>query len=182
MLDGERRAFHDASVAFNEKTFDGFLTQRSDGALLGPWTVWLRHPAIGGAATALVGAIGRLGALPPPIREIVILAVGARFDAAYELYAHCAVASQAGLTARQVASLAAGCKPDDLSDAESVAFDCATRLARGGVLPGFLYEAARRQLGDEGTAHLVYLAGAYAFVSIVLNGYDVPAPETIAEG
>ncbi len=169
-------------MAFNEKTFSGCMTRRADGALLGPWSAWVRHPAVGRASTALVAAIAALDALPPRVREIVILAVGGHFGAAYELYAHCAVGAQAGLDERQLAALAAGRKPDGLSDAEAVAYDCTARLARGGVLPGFLYEAARRHLGDDGTAQLIYLAGAYALISTVLNGYDVPAPETLARG
>ena len=142
----------------------------------------MRHPAVGRAATALIAAIGKLDALAPRVHEVVILAVGGQFDSAYELYAHCAVAQQAGLDERQVAALAAGRKPDGLSDAESIAFDCAARLCRGGGLPGCLSAAARRQRGAAGGAHLVYLAGAYAFVSTLLNGYDVPAPETVAGG
>ena len=55
-------------------------------------------------------------------------------------------------------------------------------LARGGALPGFLYAAARKSLGDKGLAQLTYLAGAYAFISMMLNSYDVPAPELVAGG
>lgn len=179
-LDPAQRAFHDESVAFIKSSFSGFATQRADGALLGPWTAWLRQPAIGQATQALVAAVAKLDALPKRTHEIVILAVGAHFDAAYELYAHCAVAEQAGLGERQIASLAAGHKPDDLTDAEAVAFDCARRLARGGALPGYLYAAAHKHLGDDGVAHLTYLAGIYALVCMTLNAYDVPAPEVRA--
>ena len=181
-LDKTQRLFHDESVAFIKAAFSGFRTQREDGALLGPWTVWLRHPAIGQAAQALVAAVAGLHALPKREHEIVILAVGAHFDAAYELYAHCAVAGQAGLTDRQIAALVVGQKPDDLSDAEAIAFDCASVLARGGVLPGFLYAAAEKHFGAKGVAQLTYLAGTYAFVCIMLNAYDVPAPEVRAGG
>ncbi len=160
-----------------DKTFgDTFATRTAEGALIGPWSVWVRNPEVGRAAQALTGAIARLDALPPRAHEIVILTVGARFDSAYELYAHCAVAKRAGLDDRQIASLCAGHKPDGLSEAEAVAFECASVLARGGVLPGFLYAAATRALGSEGIAQLTYLAGAYAFVSMLLNAHDVPAP------
>ena len=179
-LDKAQRAFHDESVAFITAAFSGFRTQRDDGALLGPWTAWVRHPAIGQASQALVAAVGKLGALPKRVHEIVILVVGAHFDAAYELYAHCKVAETAGLDERQIASLLAGRKPDDLSDAEVIAFDCASVLVRGGVLPGYLYAAARKSFGDDGVAQLSYLAGIYAFVSMTLNAYDIPAPEIVA--
>ena len=178
-LDADQRAYHDDSVALIDKKFGGlFETRTQDGALIGPWSVWIRQPEVGRAAQALTGAIARLDALPKRAHEIVILTLGARFDAAYELYAHCAVARQAGLSDRQIAALCSGHKPDDLSDEEAVAFDCASALARGGVLPGFLYAAAEKAFGSKGLAQLIYLAGAYAFVSILLNAHDVRPPKT----
>ena len=74
-LDPAQRQFHDESVAFIDKAFSGFAARRDDGALLGPWTVWLRQPAIGQATQALVAAIAKLDALPKRAHEIVILAV-----------------------------------------------------------------------------------------------------------
>ncbi len=181
VLAADQRAFHDESVAFISAAFSGFKTQRDDGALLGPWTVWVRNPEIGRAAQGLIAAIADLKSLPKRVHEIIILAVGAHFDAAYELYAHCALAQQAGLPDRQIAALVAGQKPDDLSDEEAIAFDCANALAHGGVLPGFLYAAAQKSFGEKGVAHLTYLAAFYAFVSMTLNAHDVPAPETVAK-
>ena len=32
--------------------------------------------------------------------------------------------------------------------------------------------------GDLGAAQIVYLAGVHAFVSTVLNGFDLPAPQS----
>ena len=180
-LADNQRAFHDESVAFTTAAFSGFMTQRGDGAMLGPWTVWIRHPEVGRAAQGLIAAIAALEALPKRAHEIVILTVGSHFDAAYELYAHCAIARQSGLSERQIGALVVGEKPDGLSEEEAIAFACAKALARGGVLPGFLYAAARKSFGETGVAHLAYLASFYAFVSMTLNAHDVPAPEIVAE-
>ena len=48
------------------------------------------------------------------VRQIVILVVGARFDAAYEIYAHIAVAEQEGMHSDRLATLVANLKPTDL--------------------------------------------------------------------
>ena len=176
-LDPEQKAFHDASVQIIGTKFSGgFATRDADGALIGPWSVWIRDPDVGHAARTLTSAIAALDGLPKRAHEIVILTMGARFNAAYELYAHCVVAREAGLTERQIAALCAGHKPDGLAEEEELAFDCASALARGGVLPGYLYMAAETAFGAKGLAHLTYLAGVYAFVSIVLNAHDVPVP------
>lgn len=178
-LDRDQRAFHDEAVALIDRQFPGvFETRTADDALIGPWSVWIRDPEVGRAAQALTGAIARLDALPRRAHEIVILTLGARFDAAYELYAHCAVARRVGLDDPQIAALCAGNRPEGLSGEDAIAFDCASALARGGALPGFLYAAAEAAFGAKGLAQLTYLAGAYAFVSILLNAHDVPAPKT----
>ena len=183
-LDEPQRAFADKAEAMIKKRgFDkSFKTHDAQGALIGPWTIWLRHPAIGEAAAMLTKAVSELDALPPRAHEVVILVIGSRFGAAYELYAHCAVARDRGLTDRQIAALCASTCPDGLSDDEALAFACTDALARGGVLPGFLYAAAGEAFGEAGRAQLVHLAGVYAYVSIILNAHAVPAPEDRAGG
>ena len=57
-----------------------------------------------------------------------------RSNAAYEIYAHIAVAEREGMPEERLASLVANLKPADLSDDESVAFDVAYALSRGGTL------------------------------------------------
>ena len=183
-LDDAQRAYAERSEAMiKERGFDKlFQTRDAQGALLGPWSVWRRHPAIGEAAAMLSKAVSTLDALPPRANEIVILTVGSRFGTAYELYAHCAVARARGLDDRQITALCASTCPEGLSDDEALAFACADALVQGGILPGFLYAAAGQAFGEKGRAQLVHLAGVYAYVSIILNAYAVPAPEDRAAG
>ena len=68
-------------------------------------------------------------------------------------------------------------KPDDLDPAESIAFDVAYALSRGGVLPEPLYRLALETFGQHGLNELIYLVGLYALVSTTLNGFNVPVPE-----
>ena len=157
--------------------FNAFLVEREDGALIGPWNPWLHEPAIGKAIWDLTMAMTAGASLPESVRQIAILTVGARFDAAYEIYAHIAVAEKEGMPARRLATLVADLKPDDLSPEESVAFDVAYALCRGGVLPEPLYRLARDAFGQHGLNELIYLVGLYGLVSVTLNGFNVPVPE-----
>ena len=109
--------------------------------------------------------------------QIVILAVGARFDAAYEIYAHVAVAQREGMRPNRLAALVADLKPTDLSEDETVAFDVAYKLVRGGTLPEPLYRLAVDTFGQHGTKEMIYLVGLYSLVSMTLNGFNVPVPE-----
>ncbi len=89
---------------------------------------WLHEPGIGKAIWDLTLAMTANASLPDPVRQIVILVVGARFDAAYEIYAHIAVAEREGMTEERLATWSANLKPGDLSAQESIAFDVAYAL------------------------------------------------------
>ena len=74
--------------------FNDFKTVREDGALMGPWNPWLHEPVIGKAIWDLTRAMTMQATLPEPVRQVAILVVGAHFGAAYEIYAHIAVAER----------------------------------------------------------------------------------------
>ncbi len=155
----------------------GFVSSRVDGAMVGPYNPMLHFPQFGGALWAVITALTRHATLPAPVRELAMLVTGARFSARYELYAHEHSAAKAGLSQAKIASLASGTMPGDLTVEESVAFDVAKALTRGGQLAESTYQRALATLGKQGTAELIYLVGTYCLVSVLLNGYDVPVPE-----
>jgi 4-carboxymuconolactone decarboxylase len=157
--------------------FNAFKAIRDDGALMGPWNPWLHEPEIGKAIWDLTLAMTAKAILPDDVRQIVILVVGARFDAAYEIYAHIAVAEREGMKRERLATLVADLKPNDLSAEESVAFDVAYKLVRGGTLPEPLYRLAVDTFGQHGANEMIYLVGLYSLVSTTLNGFNVPVPE-----
>lgn len=157
--------------------FNAFIAQREDGALMGPWNPWLQEPVIGKAIWDLTLAMTAKAVLPDPVRQVAILVVGARYKAAYEIYAHIAVAEREGMTPQRLATLTAEIKPTDLDEQESVAYDVAYSLSRGGVLPEPLYRLGVDTFGQHGMNELIYLVGLYALVSVTLNGFNVPVPE-----
>jgi alkylhydroperoxidase family enzyme len=125
----------------------------------------------------LVKALAVNPKLPKPLREIAILVTGAHFHCGYELYAHVLIAELRGLKEATLGTIVAGQRPSDLDEDQSTAYDVASSLARGGVLPKIVYDKAVRQFGKEGTAELIYLVGLYCMVSVTLNGFSVPIPE-----
>src|ERR1700690_1483711 len=96
--------------------YDAFVTMGEDGALLGPWSAWLHQPGVGSAFWTVTKAMTAFKTLPDAVRQLVILVVGARFKAAYEIYAHAAVAkARHEISDARLATLAAGERPGDLS-------------------------------------------------------------------
>ena len=157
--------------------FNAFKTITPEGALIGPWNAWLHEPVIGRAVWELTKAMTAQASLPDPIRQLVILVVGAHFDAAYELYAHIAVAEKEGTNAQRISTLCAGARPSDLTPEEACAYDVAYALTGGGVLPEPCYTLAVKTFGQHGANELIHLIGLYCMVSTTLNGFNVPVPE-----
>jgi 4-carboxymuconolactone decarboxylase len=176
-LTPEQRALYDDMREGIAKNFKGFIAMRDDGALLGPWNPWLHEPAFGKASWDLVSALADKPSLPKPVREVAILVTGAHFKSAYELYAHVLVGEQRGLSDEKLATVVAGQRPVDLTREEAIAYDFASALMNGGVLPELTYRTAIEAFGQHGAAELSYLVGLYALVSITLNTFDVPVPE-----
>src|SRR6476660_8113960 len=164
-LSDEQRALYTDMRKGIAGSFNAFKTEREDGALRGPWNPWLHEPAIGKAIWDLTLAMTANASLSDNFRQIAILVVGARFNAAYEIYAHIAVAEREGMHPERLATLMANVKPHDLSKEESVGFDVAYSLSRGGILPEPLYRLAVSTFGQHGANELIYLVGLYALVS-----------------
>ena len=176
-LSAEQRPRYDDMKAVIEKNFTGFKAIREDGALIGPWTPWLRWPQYGGPIWDLVKALTLSPALPRELRELAILVAGAKFHAAYQIHAHVIGAERGGLSDDKIATIVAGQRPPDLSHDEGIVYDLVSALVGGSVLPELTYRQVFDRFGDTATAELIYLVGLYCLVAVTLNGFDVPLPE-----
>ena len=131
--------------------YSALKTMRPDGAILGPWSAWLHDPDLGHALWGATKGMTRFRHLPEMVRQIVILTVGARFGAAYEIYAHGTVALANGMSTERLATMAAGLRPADLTSEEGIGYDMATALLGGGTLASPIWERALAVFGGEGT-------------------------------
>ena len=176
-LTPEQRALYDRNREQIASGFTAFKTMREDGALLGPWGIFLHEPTVGQAHYDQIAAVTAMKRLPEAAKQIGILVIGARYRAAYEIYAHAATAVKGGMAAAKVATIAAGQRPADLTPEEAAAYDIASALGVGGALPGAVYQAALDLFGQGGLNELVLWVGIYAQVSITLNAFNVPSEE-----
>ena len=154
----------------------GFRAETADGRLLGPFNALLYSPEIGAAHLNHLGTEREATALEARVREVVILTVGAVCQAAYELYAHRAVAATTGLAAEDIEALATGGEPKTLSAAELTAHRFAKAVVADHRVPEDLFAEAQKAFGHKGLVDLLHLAGLYLAVSALLNAFEVPAP------
>lgn len=167
------RAF-DAMVQGEE--YAGFEVRDADGAFTGPWGVMLHFPELARPLGDFINLAQRLPGLSERARQVVVLTIGARFNVAYEMYAHARLASRAGLRPDQVATLCAGGRPPDLAEEEALAADVATALTGAGPLPGPLYDTVIERLGQQALDAIVFVTIHYLALGTILNAYDVEAP------
>lgn len=179
-LSPDQRPLYDDMRQGIETNFKGFTAIGEGGELIGPWNPWLHFPKFGKPVWELVKALSTSPSLPRPVREVAILVTGAKFKSAYEIYAHVLVAELRGIADEKIATIVAGQRPGDLTREEAVAYDMASALVSGGVLPQLTYQQAVTLFGEGGAAELISLVGLYCMVSVTLNGYDVPVPEVEA--
>jgi alkylhydroperoxidase family enzyme len=179
-LTAEQQPLYENMKAGIEKNFQGFKTIAENGSLLGPWNPWLHEPKFGKPIWDLTLALSISPSLPRPVREVAILCTGAVFHSAYELYAHVIAGERRGLSDDKLATIVSGQRPSDLTHEEGVAYDVASSLLHHGTLPELSYRAAVQAFGVHGAAELIYLVGLYCLVSVTLNGFNVPVPESEA--
>ncbi|RAK78431.1 carboxymuconolactone decarboxylase family protein [Aspergillus fijiensis CBS 313.89] len=158
--------------------FSTVVSHTAEGALLGPWNFLIHHPTIGKALVPLTQALlVRPGHLSRPVREVAILAVGAHYRAAYEIYAHTLLATPL-LGIDTVAATLDSRVPPKLDSDALCALEVTRSLLAGGPLPDPLWDRAVKELGVEGAQELVFLVGYYCLVSVGLNGFGVQVPST----
>jgi 4-carboxymuconolactone decarboxylase len=177
-LTSEQRALYDTMRESIDRYLQGFVTSRSDGALIGPFNILLHFPALGAAIWDLFGVLAKNSKLSKAGREITILLTGAHFCSLYELYSHETVALRAGMSKDSVASLAVGQRPENLGPYENVVFDVVSALLAGKQLPNTTYAVAEECLSREGLAEIGSTIGCYAAIASLLNIFDVALPGT----
>lgn len=175
-LNAEQKQLDESIRSGVDKFLKGFVSQRKDGALIGPFNPMLHFPQFGKPTWDYTMALAENTTLPKQAHEVAILVTGARFHSRYEIYAHEHVAEKAGLSASKIATITAGGRPADLDEQESAAYDVASVLSKGGQLPESTYQAALKAFGEQGVAELAYLIGGYCLVSVLLNAYDISVP------
>ena len=153
-----------------------FEARTETGRLIGPFNAALLTPAISSAFIELAVAEQKNTSLGKRSREVIILTVGAVWQAPYELYAHCAVARHVGLSDDAVRTLADGGLPKDLTAAEAVVHRVARALSLEHRLDEALYREAEALLGADGIMETATLTGIYHTVCAILNAFKIPAP------
>ncbi|WP_433207372.1 carboxymuconolactone decarboxylase family protein [Nocardia sp. CA-107356] len=109
-------------------------------------------------------------------REVVILAIGAVWQADYELYAHSVAARKVGISDDAIRVLGTGGIPDDLSEDETIAAEVTRQISTHHRVDETLYRQAESRFGKKGLTDIANLIGIYHTVCTTLSLFEIPAP------
>ncbi|RDC56507.1 carboxymuconolactone decarboxylase family protein [Pedobacter chinensis] len=176
-LSAELRYVHDEIANLINRSQSPATMIDAQGALLGPFAPMLHFPQFGIAALTFLRTLDTQATLDKKVREVAILTVGGFYGAKFELYVHEIMAAAFGISADVIAVLAAGGCPNGLKQQEAIAHHIAHCLVNGRIIPTSTYHYALAVLGKEGLAELFFLVGGYSLIAVILNGFDMPAPD-----
>jgi 4-carboxymuconolactone decarboxylase len=154
-----------------------FQSTVADGRLIGPFNPALVNPAIAAPFLDLQFAEQVHTSLSARVREVIILAVGAVWQADYELYAHLALARKVGLPDDAARAVAAGRIADGLSHDELIALRLTQQLSTNHRIDESLYREAENSFGTKGLIDIAFLIGIYHSVCATLTMFAIPSPE-----
>src|SRR3954468_8994414 len=125
ILDPELRSVHNQVASLVARSQGPVVMLDEQGALIGPFPPMFHFPQFGIPALSFIRSLDNHPCLPKRVREVAILTVGGAFGARFQLYAHEIMAKEFGLEHSQIATLAAGGRPEGLNAAEAIAHDVA---------------------------------------------------------
>jgi 4-carboxymuconolactone decarboxylase len=154
------------------------VTLQKDGVLVGPFGAQLHTPRVGQHFLGMSKAISQVPGLSPRNREIAIITTGARFNAAYELYAHKVLGRMKGISEEEIEEMLRGKRPETFDEEGKAVYDAAHELVDGsGPLSQAAWDRLVKLLSKDGATALVQLVGFYSYVCMILRGFDCKIPD-----
>jgi len=176
-LTAEQRALYDAILGGRRASgHKGVSLTSASGALVGPFNVLLRSPALGEAIQRLGEEIRFGTTLAPRAREIVVLSVAAASNSAFEWGAHEAIARIEGISDGTIEDLRARRKPTALAPDEEAAWGLARELLATDALSDAGYAGGARALGERGVLEVAATVGYFRMIAGILGAFAVGAP------
>lgn len=177
-LDAVGRALFDAIAGGRRSAAKGGSTLlTAQGDLRGPFNALLHAPHVGDAVQRLGERLRFDGVLPARQRELAVLCVAARWQAAYEWWAHARIAGECGLADEVIEAIRRRAQPPLDAPGERLVHDFSRALIDGQRVPEPLYRDTVAALGEAALVELVVLLGYYSLVSMLLIGFQVPLPD-----
>ena len=121
--------------------------------------------------------LSRRNGLGPREREIVILRIGFLCRAGYEWTQHVPIGKHAGLTDDEVARIKQGADAPGWSDGDTALIRASDELHSDQFITDATWHALGTHFSDKQRMDVVFTAGQYTQVSMILNSFGVQLDE-----
>ena len=139
------------------------------GELSGPFVPALRSPEFMRRLQHLGEYLRYDAALPPALREMVILLTARSHKQSYEWSVHEPIARREGLSPAIIAALEADRRPDGMTPDEALVFEFFAELQATHDVSDATYAAAVDRFGEQGVIDLAGLIGYYGTLAVIMN-------------
>ncbi len=162
-----------------QKKIADMISAQRNAPVRGPFGVLLHTPEICEIFANFVNLSldEEKSRIPMRLKELAIITVGRVFGSDYEWFIHAKRAIDYGIDADAVEEMRLNRVPTFPNDDETLVYEVAKELAETRQLSDENYARALDHFGDAAMVELAALVGFYHTVSIVLNTFQVEAPE-----
>jgi 4-carboxymuconolactone decarboxylase len=145
------------------------------GKLAGPFVPLMRSPGLLARVQKLGEFLRFESGLPDRIKELAILVVARHWSQPYEWSFHLPLALKAGVTRETAQAIAAGRRPDALTEPEAAAYGLLVELSETRQVGDGAWTRAVAAFGEEGVVELIGFCGYYAMLAMTMNAARTPA-------
>lgn len=121
--------------------------------------------------------LSRRNDLPPREREIVILRIGFLCKSGYEWTQHTRIALNSGLNEDEIARIKRGADAPGWTEAEVALLRASDELHKDHFISDVTWSALRNNFSEKQCMDVVFTAGQYTQVSMILNTFGVQLDE-----
>jgi 4-carboxymuconolactone decarboxylase len=157
------------------------ITNGPRGLVRGPFSALLHHPRITEDVQAMGINLRFNGILPGRLRELAILTTAHYWNAEYEWGSHVPIAKKEGLSSAVISAIKNNQPPDFPNDDEKTIHRFCWELHEKHAVSSATYDATTAILGHDGVVELTALNGYYTIISMILNTFQVSAPNVEGE-
>ena len=144
----------------------------------GPFLAWLQSPDLADRAQKLGEYLRFAAQMEKRLAELAILTVARNWTAQFEWFAHKKFAIEAGLSETVIDSIEKREDPEFQNDDEKAIYNFSVELQQNRNVTDATFAEAIRHIGRVGVTDLVGLLGYYTLVSMTLNVYQMPLPDS----
>ena len=165
----------DATLSDAQRAVATAIARGPRGGVYGPFVPLLRSPELADCAQRMGEYLRYRSAIGTQLSELAILVIAREWNQAVEWAIHMPIAVRAGIAEAIVAAVAAGRRPDGMSDDEALVHDFCIELARDKGVSQALFERTVARFGEQGAVDLAGINGYYTLLAMVMNVAGTPA-------